>query len=178
MVCVVFRAKPLIWPTFIGAPHAPRPLCPFPKGKSQTPGGFSSRGYECWCFTKYAVIPDGEADPGPPAAKSPEVPALRYAQAGMTLWDWRRILSGTPLPQALPGQRPCSSVGAQDGASRGTLRVSTKSINPLTHQLAQKELSGGFKASTAWLEPFLSERRLQRLIKAPDVAEMLDDLFW
>ena len=46
------------------------------------------------------------------------------------------------------------------------------------HQLAQKELSGGFKASTAWLEPFLSERRLQRITKAPDVAGMLDDLFW
>ena len=54
----------------------------------------------------------------------------------------------------------------------------TREARPLTHQLAQKELSGGFKASTAWLEPFLSERRLQRITKAPDVAGMLDDLFW
>ena len=88
------------------------------------------------------------------------------------------LLSGRSLPQALPGQRPCSSVGAQDGASRGTLRVSTQSINPLTHQLAPKKSLNGFKASTAWLEPFLSERRLQRVTKAPDVAGMLDDLFW
>ncbi len=34
MVCVVFRASPLIWPTSSGATHAPRPLF------KVTPGGF------------------------------------------------------------------------------------------------------------------------------------------
>ncbi len=42
-----------------------------------------------------------------------------------------------PLPQAMPTQRPCSSLSAQDEASRGTLRVSAKPINPLTPHLAQ-----------------------------------------
>jgi hypothetical protein len=39
MVCVVFRASPLIWPTSSGAAHAPRPLT------KVHPRWFSARGY-------------------------------------------------------------------------------------------------------------------------------------
>jgi hypothetical protein len=34
-------------------------------------------------FSPRIVIPDGAADPGPQAAKPSEVPALRFASAGM-----------------------------------------------------------------------------------------------
>ena len=54
MVCVVFRASPLIWPTSSGAHHAPRPLY------KVHPRWFSARGYSC-CFTlqpQLRVSPD------------------------------------------------------------------------------------------------------------------------
>ena len=47
-------------------------------------GGFQDFGQVGEVFQKRLVIPDGAADPGPCAAKSTEVPALRFAPAGMT----------------------------------------------------------------------------------------------
>ena len=41
-VCVVFRASTLIWPTYSGAHHAPRPLF------KVHPRWFSARGYRCF----------------------------------------------------------------------------------------------------------------------------------
>jgi hypothetical protein len=41
------------------------------------------------------------------------------------------LLSRRPLPQAMPSQRPHSSVCAQDGESRRALRASAKPISPL-----------------------------------------------
>ncbi len=48
-------------------------------------GGFQGFGQVGGAYQKGLVIPDGEADPGPPSARSPEVPALRFAPAEMTL---------------------------------------------------------------------------------------------
>ena len=65
----------LIWRT----PRAPAPL---PSGNQVHPRWFSARGYGCWGYQQRVVIPDGEADPGPYAAKPNEVPALRYRFGG------------------------------------------------------------------------------------------------
>ncbi len=46
---------------------------------------------------KIDVIPDGAADPGPPTAKSHEVPVLRFAPAGVTV-----ILKAKLFPQVSP----------------------------------------------------------------------------
>jgi hypothetical protein len=55
---------------------------------------------------------------------------------------------GTPLPQAVPSQRPCSSVDAQDEASRGAIGFAdAPKARPLTSQLAPKQLLNGFTAS-------------------------------
>ncbi|CAN1525987.1 hypothetical protein MCERH10_01227 [Caulobacteraceae bacterium] len=76
-VCVVFRASPLIWPTSSGAHHAPRPLI------KVHPRWFSARGHRCWWVSTKAVSSrTAQADPGPHAAKSTEVPALRYRSGG------------------------------------------------------------------------------------------------
>jgi hypothetical protein len=57
---------------------------------------------------------------------------------------------GTPLPQAVPSQRPGSSLDAQDEASRGAIGFAdAPKARPLTPHLAQTELLGGFKASGA-----------------------------
>jgi hypothetical protein len=53
MVCVVFRASPLIWPTSSGAHHAPRPLY------KVHPRWFSARGYGC-----FSPLPLGEGAVG------------------------------------------------------------------------------------------------------------------
>ena len=79
MVCVVFRASPLIWPTLFGATHAPRPLY------KVTPAGFFLAGL--WVLVsdnKRVSSPKASAYRGPCAAKSLGVPALRFAAAGMT----------------------------------------------------------------------------------------------
>ena len=55
---------------------------------------------------------------------------------------------GTPLPQAVPPQRPCSSLDAQDEASRGAIGFAdAPKARPLTPQLAPKQLLNGFTAS-------------------------------
>jgi hypothetical protein len=53
-----------------------------------------------------------------------------------------------PLPQAAPTQRRFSSLGAQDGVSRGEIGFAdAPEARLLTRHRAQKELSNGFKAS-------------------------------
>ncbi|CAN1546476.1 hypothetical protein MCERH10_01977 [Caulobacteraceae bacterium] len=64
-----------IWRT----PRAPAPL---PSGNKAHPRWISMRGYGCWGQQQRVVIPDGEADPGPPNVKSLGVPALRYRFGG------------------------------------------------------------------------------------------------
>ena len=62
------------------------------------------------------------------------------------------LLSGRPLVQALPSQRPSSSLSAQDGESRGAPLARRRSrFHPLTPLLAQKELPYGSKVSKAKL---------------------------
>lgn len=57
---------------------------------------------------------------------------------------------GRPLPQAMPSQRPYSSLSAQDGASRGGPMARRRSrFHPLTPHLAQRELPCGSKVSGA-----------------------------
>ena len=84
-VCVVFRASPLIWPTSFGAHHAPRPLCL--RATRCTPGGFPRGAMGVGGYNQRVVIPDGEADLGPHAAKSTGVPALRYRFGGDDILD-------------------------------------------------------------------------------------------
>jgi hypothetical protein len=67
-----------IWRT----PRAPAPL---PSGNKVHPRWLSARGYGCWwAITKAVSSRTASADPGPCAAKSTKVPALRFASAGMT----------------------------------------------------------------------------------------------
>jgi hypothetical protein len=66
----------LIWRT----PRAPAPL---PSGNKAHPRWFSTRGYKCWgASTKALSSRTASADPGPHAAKSTGVPALRYRFGG------------------------------------------------------------------------------------------------
>jgi hypothetical protein len=54
----------------------------------------------------------------------------------------------TPLRPALPSQRPCSSLDAQDEASRGAIGFAdAPKARPLTPQLAPKQLLNGFTAN-------------------------------
>ena len=134
----------LIW----RRPCAPAPL-PSNKGKSQTPGGFSSRGYGCFSYLS------------PPCGARGE----EFYLEGLC----RRLCPGKGL----------SRVWARKMGRQGVKSASpTREARPLTHQLAQKELSGGFKTSAAWLEPFLSERSFKGSPKAPDVEkdQLVSDL--
>jgi len=55
---------------------------------------------------------------------------------------------GTPLPQAVPSQRPRSSLSEQDEASRGAIGFAdAPKARPLTPHLAPKQLLNGFTAS-------------------------------
>ena len=49
---------------------------------------------------------------------------------------------GTPLLQAMPTQRPCSSLSAQVGVSRGALRASAKPISPLDSPACAERIVG------------------------------------
>ncbi len=66
------------------------------------------------------------------------------------VWDLAFLLR-QPLPQAVPWQRLWSSFSAQDGESWGA-PMARRRTPPLTLQLAQQELPGGFKASEVRLE--------------------------
>jgi hypothetical protein len=97
MVCVVFRASPLIWPTLFGAHHAPRPLCL--RATRCTPGGFPRGAMGVGvATTKAPSSRTASADPGPRTAKSTGAPALRCAAAGKTGLKIKRTLRSALVP--------------------------------------------------------------------------------
>ena len=87
----------LIW----RAPRAPAPLQGAPpvafRAGLQVLGGVS---------TKAVSSRTASADPGPPNAKSTEVPALRFASAGMTGLVKRSVSLKAPLPLFMPSHKP------------------------------------------------------------------------
>jgi hypothetical protein len=88
--CVVFRVSPLIWPTSSGAHHAPRPLCL--RATRCTPGGFPRGAIGVGGVSTETVSSrTAPADPGSCAAKSTEVPALRYRFGGDDRVGWTKI---------------------------------------------------------------------------------------
>jgi hypothetical protein len=83
------------------------------------------------------VIPDGEADPGPCAAKSHKVPALHLAPAGMTVGAVRvPITTVIPDGAADPGPRVAKSTKvpalrfASAGMTVGAVRVPITTVFP------------------------------------------------
>ena len=168
MVCVVFRASPLIWPTLSGAHQAPRPLyrctpvvfraglwvlLPSPywgRPIGRRVGGEGLRSH--YCFLVFRVFHHARTTAS--LRKDPLTPApLPHWGRGEKTCSPR-----IPLPQAVPAQRPYSSVGAQDGASRGEIgSADAPRARLLTPQLAQKELSGGSNVSEAKLRAVPSQ---------------------